>query len=148
MPGTADGRRSRRSCPASPVTAMVLPAPVSPVTTANPGDSSRTASSITPRAVMWTSSSMGARLLFPVRPLPAPLGTSLLRNLLLHTAVAGAALVVPAWPAPAPASDRQAELGDQPVGERGTSRRAALAAAQPGQQHRLDRKSTRLNSSH
>src|ERR1017187_5971748 len=96
-----------------------------PVTTVNPGDSSRTASSITPRAVMWTSSSMGARLLFPVRPFPAPLGTSLLRNLLLHTAVAGAALVVPAWPAPAPASDRQAELGDQPVGERGTSRRAA-----------------------
>ena len=40
--------RPPRSSP-SPVTTMVLPAPVSPVTTVRPGPSSRTASAITPR---------------------------------------------------------------------------------------------------
>src|SRR5215472_7111583 len=96
-----------------PVTTMVLPAPVSPVTTVNPEENSRTASSITPRPVMCTSSSIGGRLLLPVF-LSAPDGT------------------------PTPAGNRQAELGHEPVGERERHRGGAVpAAAQPGQQDRL-----------
>ena len=40
-----------------PVTTIVLPAPVSPVTTVRPGESSSTASSMTPRSLMRSSSS-------------------------------------------------------------------------------------------
>src|SRR5499427_7838521 len=97
-----------------PVTTMVLPAPVSPVTTVNPEENSRTASSITPRPVIRTSSSIGGRLLLPVF-LSAPGDT------------------------PTPAGNRQAELGHEPVGERERHRGGAVpAAAQSGQQHRLN----------
>src|SRR6516162_4928011 len=99
----------------SPVTTMVLPAPVSPVTTVKPGENSRTASSITPRPVIRTSSSIGRRILLPVSP---------------RTPVAPSS----------PAGHREAELGHQPVGERerGYQVTAVHSAAQPRQQHRLD----------
>ena len=51
---------------------MVLPAPVSPVTTVKPGDSSSTASSMTPSPVIRTSSSMTASRLLCRRPRLSP----------------------------------------------------------------------------
>jgi hypothetical protein len=42
----------------TPVTTIVLPAPVSPVTAVKPGSSSSVASSITPKPVMRISESM------------------------------------------------------------------------------------------
>src|SRR5690348_5213344 len=83
----------------SPETTMVLPAPVSPVTTLKPGDSSSTASSMTPRPLILTSSSIARRLLvsLPCRTIPP-------RS-------------VPRLAFTAPAGDRQAELRHQPVGE-------------------------------
>src|SRR5215470_17158696 len=99
-----------------PVTTIVLPASVSPVTTVNPDESSRTASSITPRPVMRTSSSTGVLLsdrpgALPVRPPPG-------------------------GGPPAPAGHREAELGDQPVGEQRPAALFATVAEQPGQQDR------------
>src|SRR5690242_6901622 len=87
---------------------MVLPAPVSPVTTVNPEDSSSTASSITPRPVIRTSSSIGGWLLL--------------------CALGGSA---------APAADRQPELDHQPVGERRAAGLRSGVLGQPRQQHRL-----------
>src|SRR5262249_23334859 len=99
-----------------PVTTMVLPAPVSPVTTVSPDESSRTASSITPRPVMRTSSSIG--VLLSVRP----------AALSVHPPPGGGP--------PAPAGHREAELGDQPVGEQRPAALLAAVAEQPGQQDR------------
>src|SRR5215468_10263996 len=96
-----------------PVTTMVLPAPVSPVTTVNPDENSRTASSITPRPVIRTSSSIGGGLPFPFSS------------------------CTPVLP-PAPAGHREAELDHQPVGERERGGMAVHSAAQPRQQHRFD----------
>ena len=52
----AASQRPPKSKP-SPVTTIVFPAPVSPVTTVKPGDRSSTASSMTPRPLMRSSSS-------------------------------------------------------------------------------------------
>src|SRR2546430_17134678 len=94
---------------------MVLPAPVSPVTTVNPEESSRTASSITPRAVIRPSSSIGVLLsVHGASPIHPP----------------------PRGGPPAPAGHREAELGDQPVGEQRPAGLLAAVAAEPGQQHR------------
>jgi len=60
---TRDGSARPPNSRPSPETTMVLPAPVSPVTTLKPLDSSSTASSITPSPVIRTSSSIAARLL-------------------------------------------------------------------------------------
>ena len=79
--------RPPRSSP-SPVTTIVLPAPVSPVSTLRPGPSSTTAWLITPRSVILISSS-----------------TASSREL---SRVDGAA----------PPGDGQLELGDEAVGER------------------------------
>src|SRR2546430_15759084 len=94
---------------------MVLPAPVSPVTTVRPEESSRTASSITPRAVIRTSSSTGVLLSVHGGPPihPPPRGGP-----------------------PAPAGHREAELGDQPAREQRPARLLAAAAAAPGPPHR------------
>src|SRR5262249_16725104 len=92
---------------------MVLPAPGSPVPTVNPDENSRTASSITPRLVIRTSSSIGGGLPFPFSS------------------------CTPVLP-PAPAGHREAELDHQPVGERERGGMAVHSAAQPRQQHRFD----------
>ena len=55
-PHEARSRRDRRAAGPSPVTTMVLPAPVSPVSTVSPGWSGSTASSMTPRSRMRISS--------------------------------------------------------------------------------------------
>src|SRR6202022_30852 len=58
----AGSARPPNSSP-SAVTTMVLPAPVSPVSAVKPAESSSTASSMTPRPVIRTSSSMLACVL-------------------------------------------------------------------------------------
>src|SRR5215470_14426752 len=108
----------------SPVTTIVLPAPVSPVSTVKPGESSSSASSMTPSPLMRTSSSMTAS---------SP-----------PSAIAGGfgGIVPPGSNCPAPpARDRQPELGHQPVGERpADSNRPAVRprprTVHPRQQHR------------
>src|SRR4051812_45896001 len=71
-------------------TTIVLPAPVSPVTTVKPGDSSSTASSITPSALMRTSSIICSNI-----------GPSAVRTR-----------------PPTPSFDREFEFGDESVRER------------------------------
>src|SRR3712207_6844244 len=90
-----------------PVTIMVLPAPVSPVTTVNPGSSAMVASLITPRSVIRSSSitdgvRSGGRRVGSSRG-PGPLRRQ-----------AGALLGLGGT---TPPLDAQSELVDQPVSE-------------------------------
>src|SRR5260370_961214 len=112
-----------------PETTIVLPAPVSPVTTLKPGDSSSTASSITPRPVIRTSSSIAARLLVSL---------TRCRGSLAHDNIV--VLRAPSvTPAP-PACHGKAALRDKPVGKRRAdlgSVGARADASHPGEQPRL-----------
>ena len=110
----------------SAVTTIVLPAPVSPVSTVRPGRVGSTASSMTPRSADPQLVQHGRRLIggpsrrrlrstatsWPTAPVVSP--------------VAGRRIEPVA--AVAQATHRQLELGDQPVGER--------VHGQPGHRHR------------
>src|SRR5579875_4126656 len=90
-----------------PCTTIVLPAPVSPVTTLRPGDSSSSASSMTPKPWIRSSLSTCGSLASPQRLGPVSFGAT------------GAA----------PSGDGQVELRNEPVGER--------SIGEPREPHRL-----------
>src|SRR5207248_3473116 len=109
----------------SPVTTMVLPAPVSPVTTVKPACSSSRASSMTPRPWMRISASTPHTVAAPTdetraRPHPTRRYVRITRRLDRSVGVTRMAL--------APALHRERELLHQAVGER--------AVPQPDQPHR------------